>query len=110
MRERLSSVHNPERKFFAVLFAALLLLCVGYGYFLNNAITAVVGREQAIGAIAALDIRLNELEFSYIALQNEIDLEDAYERGFVEAPAPYFVSRSPLPSALSLSAETGSEL
>jgi len=102
MRERIQSIHNPERKVFAIFIVLALLLCAAYGYFLHRAISNVMARENTLKEVASLDIRLNELEFSYIALQNSVSLEDAYERGFVDIEAPVFVSRTPLPKNLSL--------
>lgn len=110
MRERMQSIGNQERKIFAVFVALALGLCTLYGYFLREAIQSVVARTQATEEIASLDTQLNDLEFSYIALQNSIDIESAHNRGFIDIEAPIFVSRTPAPTSLSLLNPDGNEL
>ncbi len=78
-----------------MLAVVLVLLCISYGYYLNSAISRVVAREAAVDRISDLDARLSELEFSYIALQNSIDINVAYSHNFVDAQPPIFISRNP---------------
>lgn len=107
MQKYVETIQNPERKAFFLLAAILLLLCAFYGYLLNTTIVRVVAREGAMGAISELDAKLSELEFSYIALQNSIDIKMAYDRNFVDAQAPIFISRESSGRSLSLLPDHG---
>ncbi|TSC62492.1 MAG: hypothetical protein G01um101448_607 [Parcubacteria group bacterium Gr01-1014_48] len=102
MKHYSETVQNPERKVFFLLAAILLCLFAVYGFLLNATIVRVVAREAAIGFISELDVQLGELEFSYISLQNTIDLNMAYNRNFVDAPSPIFISRESSGRSLSL--------
>lgn len=87
------SYENRVRAFWTMAALCLGLLFV---YILSiNATARNVADKQHWGReIAAINSELESLEFSYIALKNDITLELAHEYGFREVGNPIYVSRA----------------
>ena len=93
MQRHIEKIKNPERKVFFIMLVIALSLFACYGYLLNTTIMRVVAREGAMDLISKLDVHLSELEFTYIAKQNSIDMQLAYDLHFVNAAPPMFISK-----------------
>lgn len=102
MLQRIKTVHNPQKKIFVFFTVLVVSFFVLYGYFLNITIIRVVERERTLEEASAMDANLSELEFQYIAMQNSINIEEAYARDFVDIESPIFISRDPKTRSLSL--------
>lgn len=75
----------------------MAVLCLSaiifYMYFINQTIHQVALRATLEQELAERTARIGELEFSYIALSNKIDMPLAEELGFKETHPHSFVSR-----------------
>ena len=64
----LTMEHPAERILLQALFAALIVLACGYGYFVSASILNVIARKEALAETAALRSSVSLLERDYYAL------------------------------------------
>ena len=89
-------------KIFWTLSSVLMLLVLTYGYMLNATILNVVARQKSQNDIASLSSDIGNLETSYIALQNNVNIDLAYSMGFKDVSNPQFLYRNSSAIGLSL--------
>ncbi len=87
-----------EKKAFWAMSFGLLTLAVFYGYFVNRIVLDIVAREGFEKDIAVLNSKVGELEFKYISLKNEIDLDYAHSLGFIDVSNSVKFASRKLPS------------
>jgi len=80
-------------KMFWILASTLLMLAFLYAYLVSTTIFNVAARQHDQVSLAALSSDTNDLEASYISLQNTITLQLAYSMGFKEVSNPQFLLR-----------------
>lgn len=91
---------HRARLFFLLVIICLLSLFT-YIYAINATARNVAVRQNLEKQITDLSTNLDSLEFTYIALKNNVTLELAYQLGFREVKSPLYVSRAH-PEALTL--------
>ena len=91
-----------NKKLFWYLLMAIDVAVSTYAYFVNQAVYAVAEREKIETKISALNSKLGEIEFKYIALKNEISPEYAYSLGFHDVKNQNFISKKDNADELSL--------
>ncbi len=81
-----------EPQIFRTLFIALLLLVVGYLFFVGHITFSVIARKSAENQIRTTTSTLSQLELEYIALDSSIDINVAHNEGYKDAPSVVFAS------------------
>lgn len=84
---------------FAFLFALVLGL---YIYFLGVSVYAVIARKQAERESVQTNAQISQLESSYVALDKNISLLLAHERGYSDISVPHYISQEVTKRALTL--------
>lgn len=82
-----------KKKLFWILVVSLFFSVIFYAYLVNQTVLNIVERENIQDEITTLNSRISELEFKYIALKNNINLEYAHSLGFINAKNVKFASR-----------------
>lgn len=82
------------QKIFRILVCTLFLFILLYGYFVSTSIINVLVRKEVEQSITDVNSRLSELETHYLVLKNQITLEYAYTRGFVDITDKQFTVRA----------------
>lgn len=75
------------------LIGVTLMLAAFYAVLINQTILNVVEQRKAEGRISRIQKEIAELELTYIANENEINLGYAYENGFRMVDERHFVTR-----------------
>lgn len=87
---------NPE--FYAYSFWLLVVLStVSLGIYIvgvNATVRNTVLREDLERQSSELTTKISEMEFTYIGLENKVNLALALERGFEEVSNPEYISRT----------------
>ena len=79
-------INNIEQRLIFILGALLLLLAFAYVYLVNSSIFNVVARKEAEEMISVTETEITGLAAKYMTLSEGINLDLAYEKGFVDAP------------------------
>ncbi|MCR4330642.1 MAG: hypothetical protein NUV49_02050 [Patescibacteria group bacterium] len=87
---------NYERVAFWALSLLVLLFVFGYSYFVNMTVLHVVGRQNTEQQISEVRVHVSELETTYFARVNSMNLDLAVSYGLEEAGETTFVSRKTL--------------
>lgn len=87
------------------LLGMLIVLILGYLYFVNDAVRNVVSREKVEREIAMIGSRLAEIEFEYVTRGEALTMEYAISRGYLEVGEPIFISRETSAPVLSFNNE-----
>jgi len=82
-----------DRRIFWVLASLLGAVLAAYIYFLGISVYAVIERKTAEKELGQMNARISQLESTYVALDREIDLVLARERGFADVRVPQYVLR-----------------
>lgn len=96
MKNKAAQIHTLERHMLALLFFSAVLLMTLYIFFVSSSIVNVVVREEIEQEIATIYSDVGELEFTYLALKDDITLELAYDLGFTDIVGKTFVTRKSL--------------
>lgn len=91
-----------ERKFFYASAVFLCILFVVYIYFVSAAIAHVVVRKELSQEIKAVQARISELEETYIAAEDAVDMNMAVTYGFLKNEEKIFVEKTDTATVLSL--------
>lgn len=90
------SITFPQYKhIFYVLAVISALSLVLYVYAINQTVRNIIARQGIERQLSGLTSQIGEMEFTYIAKENSIDLAHAYTMGFKDVTANVFVTRSP---------------
>lgn len=87
------SYDNRVRAFWFLMSVCVVSLAV-YVYAVNAVVRNTVARQNLEAEASHLSAVIAEMEFSYIALKNDIDLEVAYARGYKDVSSPTYISRA----------------
>ncbi|MEK7136423.1 MAG: hypothetical protein AAB821_02425 [Patescibacteria group bacterium] len=106
MNTKAIAIQNIEQKIILVLGSLLLMQALMYVYFVNSTIFNVVARKESEEIISTTETEITGLVSEYMALSEKINLDLAYTRGFVDAPANgiFVVAK---PEAVALSFDNG---
>ncbi len=91
-----------DRRIFWALLSFLGIFLAAYIYFLAVSVSAVVLRKSAEQEVSRMTASISELESEYVALDKDIDLALAYERGFADIGTPRYISSIPPVQTFSL--------
>ena len=91
-----------EKTIFWGLVIPTIILSIFYAYFVKQTIINIVERENFEDEIVVLNSEIGKLEFDYIALKNEVDIDYAHSIGFVNVHEMKFASRAVPTKNLSL--------
>jgi hypothetical protein len=89
----LQQVSNTQKKFFWVTVGAFFVFMFLYICFISISIVNVSVRQNLNDKIVALRSNVAQLEFQYVALQNEITTETAISKGYVNTPQVAYVTK-----------------
>ncbi len=96
------SYETRARTFWALTAISAIALVV-YIIAVLATVRHTVVRQSLQKQVSTLSTEVNNLEFTYIALQNGVTLDLAYAKGFKDVSDPLYISRS---AAASLSFNT----
>jgi hypothetical protein len=96
------NTNHLEKKIFWFLSMSIVAAVVFYGFLVNQTVINIVERENIQDQTTMLNSEISGLEFNYIALKNEINLEYAYSVGFENTKNIEFASRRLSEKALTL--------
>ena len=96
------NINNLKKKLFWFLTVSLFFSIIFYTYLVNQTVLNIVERENIQDEITTLNSKISELEFRYIALKNNINLEYAHSLGFVNVKNVKFASRKLSGNGLSI--------
>lgn len=82
-----------DRRIFWILASLLGIVLAAYIYFLGISVYAVIERKSAEKQVGQMNAHISQLESTYVALDREIDLVLARERGFADVRVPEYVLR-----------------
>lgn len=82
-----------DRRIFWVLASLCGAVLSAYIYFLGISVYAVIERKNAEREVGRMNAHISQLESTYVALDREIDLVLARERGFADVRVPQYVVR-----------------
>ena len=97
-----NAVPNPNKKSFILVWVLIFLLSVFYALFVNQTVMNIVERQSIEKEMAALESRVGNLEFEFIAKKNEINLDYAYAQGFEDILDTRYIARGDDGSRLTL--------
>ncbi len=92
IQTKVLSYDNRARIFWAlcaVLFCTLVLYIFGINSTVHNTVT----RQNLESEVGNLTVAISEMEYSYIGLKNNVNIETAYARGYTDVTSPIFVTR-----------------
>lgn len=87
------SYDTRRSTFWTLIFISALSLVL-YIYGVSATVRNTVARQNLESAVAGINTRIGEMEFTYIGLKNAVSLETAYARGFQNVTEPVYISRS----------------
>lgn len=93
IRAALLHFEEHDRRIFWILAALLGAVLAAYIYFLGISVYAVIERKSAERQVGQMNAHISQLESKYVALDREIDLVLAKNRGFADVRVPQYVLR-----------------
>lgn len=94
------AVLKDERIMVWVLAWTVLALVILYIYFMNSTVFNVAKRAEIEQDIALRSSTIGNLEFKYIALRNDIDMDLALSLGYTPKD-PQYISKTPVTARVS---------
>ena len=98
----LAQFEEHDRRIFWGFVALLVMSLAVYVYFLSMSVYAVVERKGAESHSNKINSHLSQLETEYVALDKQIDLALAHERGFADISVPKYLSTKSPEKTLSI--------
>jgi hypothetical protein len=93
---------NKEKQIFWVAFSMFVMLIISYGYFVNQTFQNASMRENMNKEISVLSTDVNTLEYKYLNIKNNINMNLAVAKGFVSVKNENFASVSSKSLSLSV--------
>ena len=94
--EILKNIYTPDRRILWSLIGVLFFVLLFYGYFVNATIINIVGRQNTLQEVNALESLIGDLESQYSNLRNVLTHDYASSLGFNEPDDQIFVSQKQL--------------
>jgi hypothetical protein len=86
------SYDNRVRIFWTLV--AIFVLSLGlYVYGVNTTVRNTVLRQQLEVEVGNLTLKISEMEFSYISLKNNVNIDIAYARGYQDVSNTTYITR-----------------
>ncbi len=95
------AVLKDERTLVWVFGWMCVALCVLYIFFMNETVFNVAKRAVLEQEIAVHVSEISDLEFKYISLRNDIDIDLAYSLGYQDIQSPKYISKTPVTALVS---------
>jgi hypothetical protein len=92
----INTMMKYKERIFYFLVGAIIVLASSYAFFLHNAITNVVERENIVKETRLASAAVSELEAKYFSVKNSIDIELAHAKGFKDSDVSAFISKKSL--------------
>lgn len=92
----LNNVMRYRERIFTFLAIAIVILALGYVYFVHATIVNVVEREKVIKDIRDKSTSVSVLESTYFAEKNKINIELAHAKGFQDSEVSSYISKKSL--------------
>ena len=96
MKKNTAQIHIFEKRIVISLLTLIALLVGMYIFFVSSSIVNALVREEIEQKITATYSHMSDLESKYLAQQNTITLQLAYELGFSDIKNKTFVTRTSL--------------
>lgn len=99
----LRKIDDMSVTLFWSLLSVLVVLVGLYGYMVNQTIWNAFNRDNIETQIVALNSKLGDLEFEYMAIPNNVNINKAYEMGFQNASTnTIYASREIIPANVAM--------
>lgn len=86
------SYDNRVRLFWTLV--VLFVISLGlYVYGVNATVRNTVVRQELEVHVSNLSLAISEMEFSYISLKNNVNIDIAYARGYQDVSKPIYITR-----------------
>jgi uncharacterized membrane protein len=92
MKAKVLNLHT-NRVLFYVLIAISIISTVVYIYGISRAVHNVAERQSLKKQLSTLTVQVSDLEFQYLSLKNNVDMNLALSLGFEQTDEAHFVSR-----------------
>jgi len=93
MKAKVLNIHT-NRALFYVLIAISIISTVVYVYGISKAVHNVAERQSLKKQLSTLTVQVSDLEFQYLSLKNNVDMNLALSLGFEQTEEAHFVSRA----------------
>jgi len=90
IKNQIEKIEYREKKIFWALFSVFALLLVSYGFLVNKAILNAVAKQNLEKQISSLNSNVDSLEFTYLSMENNINMDFALSKGFITVPEDNF--------------------
>ncbi len=85
--------YDTRTKVFGMMAVICVACVVVYFFAINMTVRNTVTRQRLEAEVSNVSAKLGELEFSYIALKNNVSLDKAYALGFQNVSATQYITR-----------------
>jgi hypothetical protein len=86
------SYDNRVRLFWTLVIIFVISLVL-YVYGVNATVRNTVLRQELETQVSNLTLKISEMEFSYISLKNNVNIDIAYARGYQDVAKPTYITR-----------------
>ncbi|MSR71179.1 MAG: hypothetical protein EXS50_00700 [Candidatus Taylorbacteria bacterium] len=92
-------MNNISQKIIITIIPCIIGVFLLYGFLVRQTILNVVAREEVGRSVSSVLSSTSSLETQYIALKDGINIDLAYEKGFMDTDSPTFITRTTLSRA-----------
>lgn len=92
-RQTQNYIYKKQKQVSIIAAILVLVLLISYVYFVNMTISTIADHNDFEDKIAAIQSGSTQVEEEYLSLQDGVNIEMAYNRGFVDTLDTKFVSR-----------------
>lgn len=100
-----TTVYCKERRFVFASLSMLLVIFVGYIFFVSASVVHVVVRKEIDQEIIKVNSRLSDLETAYINAKDAVGAKLVEARGFIYTDERIFINKAPTSLVLSINDE-----
>ena len=99
--------YDTRARIFGILAIISVACVVVYFFAINMTVRNTVARQRLETDVSNVSAQLGELEFTYIALKNDVSLDKAYTLGFQNVATTQYITRGEARSlSMNVSANT----
>lgn len=92
-RQTKNFIYKKQKQFSIAAFILVVALLTSYIYFVNMTISTIAHHNDLNDLISEIQSESTEIEERYLSLQDDVNIDLAYTRGFIDATDTKFVSR-----------------
>lgn len=93
MKAKVLNLHTNRSIFYALIAISIMSASV-YVYGISKAVHNVAERQSLEKQLSSRTVQVSDLEFQYLSLKNNVDMELARSLGFRQTDEAHFVSRA----------------